>query len=145
MYVSDGNRVILLSSTATLPLIGQLCDFFGRRWMMIGVVAVFTLGSGICGGANTTGMLIAGRAIQGIGGGGINLMIELIISDLVPLRERGGIMGILFAVFSLGTSIGPFVGGAIVERSSWRWVSDCPRLLCILRSRRVAYELMADY
>ena len=68
-------------------------------------------------------MMIAGRAIQGIGGGSINLMVELLVSDLVPLRERGNYMGIIFAVFSIGTSIGPFVGGIIVERSSWRWVS----------------------
>lgn len=67
-------------------------------------------------------MLIAGRSVQGIGGGGINLMIELIISDLVPLRERGKFLGIIFAVFALGTSIGPSVGGIIVQRSSWRWV-----------------------
>ncbi|KAH8682094.1 major facilitator superfamily domain-containing protein [Xylariales sp. PMI_506] len=111
-----------LTSTATLPLLGQLCNIFGRRWMMISVVALFALGSGISGGASSTGMMIAGRAIQGIGGGGINFLIELIVSDLLPLRERGAYMGIIFAVFSLGTSIGPFVGGAIVDRTSWRWV-----------------------
>lgn len=70
------------------PLFGQMSDLFGRRWLTIGVVAIFALGSGISGGATSSAMLIAGRAIQGIGGGGTNLMIELIISDLVPLRER---------------------------------------------------------
>lgn len=89
---------------------------------MITVVAFFALGSGICGGANNPGMMIAGRAIQGIGGGGINLLIELVISDLVPLRERGAYMGIIFAVFALGTSVGPFIGGIIVQRTTWRWV-----------------------
>ncbi|KAH8900414.1 MFS general substrate transporter [Thozetella sp. PMI_491] len=111
-----------LASTASLPLIGQFCDIFGRRWMMIGVVALFALGSGISGGATSSAMLIGGRAVQGVGGGGINLLIEVVVSDLVPLRERGTIMGIIFAIFALGTSIGPFVGGAIVQRSSWRWV-----------------------
>ncbi|PON28895.1 hypothetical protein TGAM01_v202003 [Trichoderma gamsii] len=115
-------NVFLLTSTAFLPLFGQMCDLFGRRWMMIGVVSMFALGSGISGGASNAAMLIAGRAVQGIGGGGINLMIELIISDLVPLRQRGAYMGVVFAIFSLGTALGPFIGGAIVQRTSWRWV-----------------------
>ncbi|KAH7024902.1 major facilitator superfamily domain-containing protein [Microdochium trichocladiopsis] len=111
-----------LTSAAFLPLFGQLADIFGRRWVFISVVAIFTLGSGIAGGSNTATMLIAGRAVQGIGGGGINLCIELVVSDLVPLRERGNYMALLFAFFALGTAMGPFVGGVLVERSSWRWV-----------------------
>ncbi|KAH8178515.1 major facilitator superfamily protein [Sarocladium implicatum] len=111
-----------LTSAAFLPLFGQLADVFGRRWVFIVVVAIFTLGSGIAGGADSATMLIAGRAVQGIGGGGINLMIELVVSDLVPLRERGNYMALLFAFFALGTALGPFVGGIIVEKSSWRWV-----------------------
>lgn len=111
-----------LTSAAFLPLTGQLSDIFGRRWVFISVVAIFTLGSGISGGATSTMMLVVGRAVQGIGGGGINLFIELVISDLVPLRERGYYISLLFAVFTLGTAIGPFVGGILVERSSWRWV-----------------------
>ncbi|OTA99466.1 hypothetical protein M426DRAFT_76362 [Hypoxylon sp. CI-4A] len=63
-----------------------------------------------------------GRAVQSIGGGGINLLIELIVSDLIPLRERGAYMGIVFGVFSLGTAVGPLVGGAIVDGTTWRWV-----------------------
>lgn len=78
--------------------------------------------SGISGGANSPAVLIGGRSVQGIGGGGINLLIELIISDLVPLRERGNFLDIVFAGFALGTSIRPFVGGIIVQRTSWRWV-----------------------
>ncbi|KAI0470114.1 major facilitator superfamily domain-containing protein [Xylariaceae sp. FL0804] len=112
----------LLTSTAFLPLLGQLCDLFGRRWMMIAVVSVFALGSGIGGGASSATMLIAGRAVQGIGGGGINLLIELVVSDLIPLRQRGAYMGIVFGVFSLGTAAGPLVGGAIVDSTTWRWV-----------------------
>lgn len=66
-----------MRSTAFLPLFGQVADVFGRRWLTIAIVAIFALGSGISGGATSTAMLIAGRAIQGIGGGGINLMIEM--------------------------------------------------------------------
>ncbi|KAI0193882.1 MFS general substrate transporter [Astrocystis sublimbata] len=77
-----------LPSAALLPLYGQVADIFGRRWLTIVVVAIFAIGSGISGGANSPTMLIAGRAVQGAGGGGIILMIEMIICDLVPLRER---------------------------------------------------------
>jgi MFS family permease len=66
-------------------------------------------------------MLIIGRAIQGIGGGGINTMTD-IVCDLVPLREWGLFMGVLFAVFAVGTSIGPWVGGSLVTNTTWRWV-----------------------
>ncbi|KAI1392119.1 MFS general substrate transporter [Hypoxylon trugodes] len=111
-----------LTSTAFLPLLGQMCDLFGRRWMMITVVSLFALGSGISGGARNATMMIAGRAVQGIGGGGINLLIELIVSDITNLRQRGAYMGIVFGVFSLGTAIGPLVGGAIVDGTTWRWV-----------------------
>ncbi|KAI4862252.1 MFS general substrate transporter [Hypoxylon rubiginosum] len=111
-----------LSSTALLPLYGQIADIFGRRWLTITTVAIFALGSGISGGASSAGMLIAGRAIQGAGGGGVILMIEMIICDLIPLRERGKFMGIIFAVFAIGSSLGPFIGGAIAQDATWRWV-----------------------
>lgn len=85
-------------------------------------MALFTLGSGISGGAKNSATLIGGRTVQGIGGGGINVMIDTIVSDLVPLRERGNFIGMIFAVFSTGTSLGPIIGGIIVQRTSWRWV-----------------------
>ncbi|KAF8846456.1 MFS general substrate transporter [Acephala macrosclerotiorum] len=111
-----------LTSACFQPLYGQTANLFGRRWLMIGAVTFFVLGSGLSGGAHSSAMMIAGRAIQGIGGGGINVMIDIIVSDLVPLRERGTFMGMIFAIFSIGTSLGPFVGGIIVQRTSWRWV-----------------------
>ncbi|KAJ5110594.1 MFS general substrate transporter [Penicillium argentinense] len=111
-----------LTSACFQPLFGQTANLFGRRWLMIGAVAFFVLGSGISGGAINAAMMIAGRTIQGIGGGGINVMIDMIVSDLLPLRERGNFMGMIFAIFSIGTSLGPFIGGALVQQSSWRWV-----------------------
>ena len=87
------------------------------------IVALFTLGSGICGGATNGAMLIAGRAIQGMGSGGINMIVDVIISDLVPLRERGNYMACVLTVYFVGTALGPWVGGAIVDSTtSWRWV-----------------------
>ena len=101
---------------------GQIADIFGRRWPMITSVAIFVLGSGICGGATNGAMLIAGRTVQGIGSGGLNMLIDLIVCDLVPLRERGKFTGIIFSIFTIGTSMGPFIGGAIAQHSSWRWI-----------------------
>lgn len=88
---------------------------------MIGAVSIFTLGSGICGGANTSDMLIGGRAIQGIGAAGINMLVELIICDLLPLRERGQFIGMVFVFVILGSVVGPFLGGVMVQHVSWRW------------------------
>ncbi|KAI1358277.1 MFS general substrate transporter [Xylaria arbuscula] len=82
----------------------------------------YFLTSGISGGANNAATLIGGWAVQGIGGGGINLLIELIVSDLVSLRERGAYSGIVLGAFSLGTAVGPLVGGAIVDGTTWRWI-----------------------
>ena len=67
-------------------------------------------------------MLIAGRAIQGVGGGGVTMLVDLIVCDLAPLRERGSVMGIIFVAVTIGTALGPFIGGIIVETTTWRWV-----------------------
>lgn len=67
-------------------------------------------------------MLLTGRAIQGTGGGGINFLIDFDVCDLVPLRQRPKFMGLIAIVFGLGTSLGPLIGGALVQHSSWRWV-----------------------
>ncbi|KAJ5970423.1 Major facilitator superfamily domain general substrate transporter [Penicillium vulpinum] len=115
-------NAFFLTSAAVQPLFGQLANVFGRRWLTIFIVAVFILGSGICGGANGANMLIVGRAVQGIGSGGVNMIVDVIVSDLVPLRERGNFIAIVLTVYSIGSSMGPFVGGIIVQRTTWRWV-----------------------
>ncbi|KAL3291273.1 Major facilitator superfamily domain general substrate transporter [Colletotrichum asianum] len=120
-YVWVAN-ISFLTSAAVQPLFGQLSNLFGRRYLTIAIVALFTLGSSICGGANGPAMLIAGRAIQGAGSGGINMIVDIIISDLVPLRERGNCFAIILVTYGIGTAIGPLVGGIIVQKTSWRWV-----------------------
>lgn len=104
------------------PLFGQLANVYGRRWLTLSVVSIHIFGSGICGGANSGTMLIVGRAIQGIGTGGLNMILDVILSDLIPLRERGTYIAITMIVATIGTSMGPFVGGAIVDNTSWRWI-----------------------
>lgn len=93
------------------------------------MVALFTLGSGICGGANSPAMMIVGRAVQGVGSGGINMIVEVIIADLVPLRDRGYYMAIMLAIYGIGTAAGPALGGIIVQNTTWRWVSITDSIL----------------
>ena len=125
--LSGGNAYIwvpnayLLSSVAVLPLFAQASNIFGRRVLLLGAVAIFTLGSGLCGGATSMSMLIAARTVQGFGGGGINLLIETVVTDLVPLRERGKYMSIVYLGATVGATLGPFLGGVITDRSTWRW------------------------
>ena len=111
-----------LSSVATLPLYAQASNIFGRRNLLLGSVAIFVLGSGLCGGSSSMGMLIASRTIQGLGGGGISLLIETVVQDLVPLRERGKYMSVVLMCSTIGAAAGPLLGGVIADRTSWRWV-----------------------
>ncbi|OJD32107.1 major facilitator superfamily protein [Diplodia corticola] len=111
-----------LTTAAVQPIAGQLSDLFGRRMPMILSIVFFALGSGLCGGASNTAMLIAARLIQGIGGGGLFVMVDIIVADLVPLRDRQKYMSIVMGTFAIGTFIGPIIGGVIVSNISWRWV-----------------------
>ncbi|MCJ1246457.1 hypothetical protein MMC30_003664 [Trapelia coarctata] len=115
-------NVFFLTSAAVQPLFGQLANIFGRRWLTVAIVALFTIGSWICGGATHGATLIAGRAVQGMGSGRINMIVDVIVSDLVPLRERGNFMAMVLTVYFVGTALGPYVGGAIVDSTAWRWV-----------------------
>jgi EmrB/QacA subfamily drug resistance transporter len=112
----------LLAMTSLQPLYGQLANVFGRRWPTIAATASFVLGSGIAGGATNMTMLIVGRVIQGIGAGGINVLCEILVCDLVPLRERGKYLAGMFGLIAVGTVLGPFFGGLIVDNTTWRWV-----------------------
>ncbi|KAM0498707.1 hypothetical protein ACHAP8_005926 [Fusarium lateritium] len=114
-------NVFFLTTACVQPLFGQLCNIWGRKKVMMAIFALYTLGSGIAGGANGGAMLIAGRTIQGIGSGGITMANDVIISDLVPLRYRGNYIAILLLVMTVGFAIGPFLGGVIVENTTWRW------------------------
>ena len=111
-----------LSCTVFLLFIGQLADIFDRKPTMLASVFLFAVGSAVCGAATSMGMLVAGRVIQGIGGGGIPVMSELICSDMVPIVERPKYLGMLLAVAALGTVIGPPIGGAIISGTTWRWI-----------------------
>lgn len=114
-YVAVANCFVL-AQTVVQPCLAQLCDIFGRRWPMIITVCVFALGIEIAGGAENTATMIAGRTVQGLGSAGIMLMIELIVCDLVPQKERGQYLGIVLGSAALGAIVGPVVGGALAQR-----------------------------
>lgn len=131
VYIWLGNSYIF-ASTATQPLYGQLSNIFGRRYPMLISVALFALGSGIAGGAGTAGMFIAGRLVQGLGAGGMVMLIDLIVCDLLPLRERSTYLGIVLGACAVGSLAGPVIGGAIVTRTSWRWAFWINLPVCVL-------------
>ncbi|KAI0400038.1 major facilitator superfamily domain-containing protein [Xylaria palmicola] len=120
-YVWAAN-IYFLTTAAFPPFFGQLADLFGRRWLFIGTVAIFVLGSGLCAGAENPATFIAARGVQGLGGGGINMLLDLIVCDLVPLKDRGKYMGLLFGIATLAAAVGPLIGGALTSAGAWRWV-----------------------
>ncbi|KAJ5656196.1 hypothetical protein N7507_008146 [Penicillium longicatenatum] len=115
------SNAYFLTMTSLLPMFGQFANVFGRRWPMIISVALFMLGSGVSGGAKNMASMIGGRAVQGIGGSGIGVLCEMIICDLVPLRERGTYLGMVLGMVGLGAALGPLFGGLLVSYSTWRW------------------------
>ncbi|KAI1656232.1 major facilitator superfamily domain-containing protein [Daldinia decipiens] len=119
-YVWIANSFIVASSVLQ-PLFGQVADAFGRQIPIITATTLFTLGSGLAGGAYNVGMLIAGRTVQGIGAGGIYVLIDIVCCDLVPLRERGKYLGLMFSWSGVAAALGPPVGGALAQEN-WRWV-----------------------
>ncbi|NIZ10321.1 MDR family MFS transporter [Pseudooceanicola sp. HF7] len=112
----------MLATTISTPLYGKLGDLYGRKLVMQAAIGLFLLGSALCGMAQTMGELIAFRAIQGLGGGGLMVVSQAAIGDIVSPRDRGKYQGIFGAVFGGSTLIGPLLGGFIVEHASWRWI-----------------------
>ncbi|KAM7202208.1 MFS general substrate transporter [Rhypophila sp. PSN 637] len=110
----------LLASIVCQPLYGQLADIWGRRHLMMFAVVLFGIGSAISAAAQNGATLIVGRITQGMGSGGIDLFAELILCDIIPLKRRGHYVAIKAAVYALGTTVGPVLGGVFAEKD-WRW------------------------
>ncbi|MFZ2836391.1 MAG: MDR family MFS transporter [Candidatus Saccharimonadales bacterium] len=111
----------ILASTIMLPVYGKLGDLIGRKGLFLGAISIFIAGSIVGGLAQDMTWLIIGRAIQGIGGGGLMILAQAIIADVVPARERGKYMGIMGGVFALSSVAGPLLGGWFTEGIGWRW------------------------
>ncbi len=112
----------LLAATTATPLFGRLSDLYGRQRMFQSAIVIFLVGSVLSGAALNMPMLIATRAIQGVGGGGVMALTMTIIGDLLSPRERGRYQGYLGAVFGVASITGPLLGGFIVDHLDWRWV-----------------------
>ncbi|EAW20516.1 putative MFS drug transporter [Aspergillus fischeri NRRL 181] len=115
-----------VTSTCFQLLYGRLSDIWSRKYVLFTGLAIFFFGSLAASLAQTATQLIIFRAFTGIGGGGLMTVAQMIVSDVVPLRERGKYQGILGAVVAIANGIGPVIGGALasasIEKESWRWI-----------------------
>ena len=112
----------LLAQTVVTPIYGKLGDLYGRKRILQSAVVIFLAGSALCGQATSMTELIAFRAVQGLGAGGLIVLIQASVGDIVAPRERGKYQGLFGAVFGVASVAGPLLGGGIVDTVSWRWI-----------------------
>ncbi len=128
----------LLASTIMAPLYGRLGDRYGRRDALLGALALFALGSLACAVSPGMWWLIGARVAQGLGGGGLMVMSQALIGEVVPPRQRPRFQAWLSGVFVLSSVTGPVLGGIVVSHYSWRWLFVANLPLCLLAAWRVA-------
>ncbi|KAL2819556.1 major facilitator superfamily domain-containing protein [Aspergillus cavernicola] len=125
-----------LSQAITIPLYGTTSEIFGRKWPILIALSIFHIGSILCATAQTITWLISARVVQGMRAGGMIQLVQVILSDILMMSKRGLYMAIAAFAWSLGTNIGIPIGGAIGERTSWRWIFyiNIPvYVVCIMR------------
>lgn len=111
----------ILAATIAMPVYGRVGDLIGRKTLFLSAISVFLVGSAVAGMAANMTMLIIGRGIQGLGGGGLMILSQTIIADLVPPRQRAKYMAPIGAVFGLSAVAGPLLGGWFTDSVGWRW------------------------
>lgn len=119
----------LIASTSFLLVNGRMSDIFGRKRCLLICMGSLALGDLLCGFAKTSIQLFIFRALSGIGAGGINSLVMVIVSDITTLKERGRYQGYLEAFVALANGVGPLIGGAFSEGATWRWAFWLPVIL----------------
>ncbi|KAJ5340629.1 hypothetical protein N7541_009753 [Penicillium brevicompactum] len=130
-----------LSLTSFQPLYGKLSDIFGRKPCLLFAYAVFGLGCLCCGLARNINELIAARVLQGIGGGGMTTVVSILMSDVVPLRDRGLWQGVINIIYATGSGIGAPLGGILADYIGWRWAFLAQFPLCIIAIIAVSLQI----
>ncbi|KAL8966523.1 MAG: hypothetical protein Q9197_005931, partial [Variospora fuerteventurae] len=130
-----------LTLTSFQPLYGKLSDIFGRKSALLFGYAIFGIGCLLCGLARNMNELIAARAFSGIGGGGMTTVVAIMMSDIVPLRERGTWQGIINVIYAAGAGCGAPLGGVLADLFSWRWAFLAQAPMCALAFLSVTFVL----
>jgi multidrug resistance protein len=130
-----------LTLTSFQPLYGKLSDIFGRKPCLLFGYCVFGIGCLLCGLAQNMGQLIAARAFSGIGGGGMTTVVSILLSDMVPLRERGKWQGYVNIIYATGASTGAPLGGILADSIGWRWAFLIQAPLCLAAFAAVSLVL----
>jgi EmrB/QacA subfamily drug resistance transporter len=112
----------LLTATVSTPIYGKVGDLYGRKLVLQTAIVIFLVGSALCGLSQNMAELIAFRALQGLGAGGLIVTTIAVVGDIIPPRERGRYQGFFGAVFGVSTVVGPLLGGFFVDHLSWRWI-----------------------
>lgn len=120
-----------MGQTAFQVLYGRLSDIFGRKPVLLICVGFLILGDVLCAFAQTSTWLYVCRALSGIGGGGISSLVQMTVSDLVSMKDRGKYQGMLSGAIGMGSSTGPFIAASLIHGSqtAWRWVFSIPPIL----------------
>lgn len=134
----------ILTSTIVMPAYGKISDVFGRKRLIIGALALYAAGKAVCGIAVNMEMLICGRLISGLGGGGLSVLSLATLSDVVPPRKLGVYMGVMGSIFTISNVLGPVLGGWFVQVTGWRWIFWFTIPLAMLAIAALAFFLPKD-
>ncbi len=137
----------MLTSALSTPLFGNLSDLYGRRRLMLIGIGLFTLGSALCGAAQTIEQLIVFRAIQGIGGGAIYALSFILIGFLYPPKERARMLALISGVWGIASILGPLAGGVITQYWNWRWIFFINLPICLAAALLIGFgvsEIQAE-